>query len=211
MTQSCSLHCTNQSGFTLVETLVAMFILALISSAGAGLLLSSSSSSKQIDAQDQKSLEIDVAQALFRGDINAMTSRAVRPEWGAGPGTSLFGEPARGAAPFLSFVRNGWIETGVGAARSSLVFVSYRLEDRALIREIKTRPDSVAATPSAERVLFEDVETVEVRFRRAEEWSDRWYTDQPETRDVFPQLVEITLGFSNEQSLTLTALTGVRE
>ena len=211
MSQMRSPNNRSQAGFTLVETLVAMFILAMISSAGAGLLLSSSTSSKQIDAQDQRSIEIDVAQALFRGDVNAMTSRAVRPEWGAGPATSLFGEPSRGAAPFLSFVRNGWIETGIGEPRSSLLYVSYRLEDRALIREVKTRPDAVTTTPSAERILFEDVDRVSIRFRRGEEWSDRWYTDQPQTRNVFPQLVEISVEFGSEQDLTLAALTGVRD
>ena len=200
----------DQRGFTLTETLVALFILALLSSAGSGLLLSASSSGKQIRDQEIGARRVDIAQAFIRGDIDAMSTRAVRPEWGNGRPGNLFGAQPRGSQPFLQFVRSGWIISDPEATRSSLQYVTYYLDQDKLVRRAQARPDITDATAQVERVLFENVASVSIRFRRGTEWSEEWIGDAGQDLSVLPELIELDIRFDDGLGMTIAALTGGR-
>ncbi|MEM6535086.1 MAG: type II secretion system minor pseudopilin GspJ [Pseudomonadota bacterium] len=199
-----------QGGFTLTETLVALFILALLSSAGSGLLLGASTSGKQIREQETSARQIDIAQAFIRGDIGAMSTRAVRPEWGTGRPGNLFGEQPSGRAPFLQFVRSGWIISDPEARRSSLQYVSYFLDQDRLVRRAQARPDVTDSTAQVERVLFENVAGVQLRFRGGIEWSEEWVGDAGQDLTILPELIELDIRFDDGTALTIAALTGGR-
>ena len=200
-----------QSGFTLVETMVALFILALVTAAGSGLLMGATGSSKQVRERESASRQLDVAQALIRNDIAAMSVRAIRPDDGFSRAGNLFGQSAPGADPFLMFVRSGWLNPGQVAGRSDLQAVRYRLQDGQLIREAVVRPDAVAGTPVAQRVLLDSVSHVDMRFQRGGEWSVEWIGDAGQRLDILPDLIEMKIGFEGGKSLTIAALTGARQ
>lgn len=199
-----------QAGFTLAETLVALFILAIVSSAGAALLIGATTTSQQIRDREQVTRQLDVAQRLIRQDIMAMDARAVRPIDGFSEPVNLFGEKPRGETPFLSFVRSGWLNPGYVEPRSGLQAVQYSLRDGDLIREASLRPDATAGTPVASRVLLSNVRTVELGFQRGDQMSDFWQGDTARLRDVLPDLIEVTILFEDGTQLTLAALTGGR-
>ena len=92
-----------QAGFTLAETLVALFILAIVSSAGAALLIGATTTSQQIRDQEQITRQLDVAQRLIRQDIMAMDTRAVRSTDGFSGAINLYGEKPRGRSAFSDF------------------------------------------------------------------------------------------------------------
>ncbi|MDJ0920789.1 MAG: type II secretion system minor pseudopilin GspJ [Henriciella sp.] len=201
---------SSQLGFTLVETLVALFVLAMVSAAGGALLLGATQTQKQVQSREQQTRQLDVAQAMIRNDIAALSIRAIRPDDGFSRPGNVFGEDSYGVRPFLSFVRSGWLNPGQLEARSQLQAVSYRLEDGQLIRSATLRPDATDATDRAEQVLLQDVEMVRTRFRRGGEWSVEWIGDAGQALNVVPDLIELEIVFANETRMTIAALTGGR-
>ena len=198
------------SGFTLAETLVALLILAMVSAIGTSLLFGATSSSKQLRESEAQARQIDLAQALIRNDIAALSVRGVVPESGFGEAGNLFGQSANQSEPILSFVRSGWIDTAAGEQRSTLQHVSYTVEREQLIRTVTVRPDATRATPRVERVLFEGVQRVELQFVRGGEVSQDWIGDAGQPLSVLPDLIDIEIIFADERVLTLSTLTGGR-
>lgn len=201
---------SRQAGFTLAETMVALFILALVSSAGAALLMGATSSGKQVRDRDADTRRMDIAQALIRNDIAALSPRGIRPDDGFSRAGNLFGESAPGRDPFLSFVRSGWINPGGIEPRGDLQAIRYRLESGQLIRDVVVRPDAVQSTPVASRVLMEDVTRIDMRFQRGGDWSLEWIGDAGQPLHVLPDLIEMDIHFENGSSLIIAALTGGR-
>jgi general secretion pathway protein J len=201
---------SSQAGFTLAETLVAFFILALVSASGASLLVGATGAGKQIRQAEAEARQVDIAQALIRQDIAAMSERAVLPDVRGGRAGNLFGESRRGSETFLQFVRDGWLNPGEVEARSDLQLVRYRLENNVLIREAVTRPDATNGTPMSERALLSDVSDVELSFYRGGERSEAWVGDAGQPLHLLPELIEMTIVFTDGPSLTIAALTGGR-
>ncbi|GAB5455301.1 MAG: GspJ family T2SS minor pseudopilin variant ExeJ [Henriciella sp.] len=200
----------SQSGFSLAETLVALFILALVSSAGATLLIGATGAGKQIRAQESEARQLDIAQRLIRQDIAAMTVRAIQPANGFSPAGNLFGEAPRGEEPFLRFVRGGWINPGHIEARSSLQSVQYVLRNGVLVREVALRPDATPGTPVSSRALLEEIKSIDLGFVRGGQRSEFWQGDALTNLTVLPDLVELNIVFENDTSLSIAALTGGR-
>ncbi|MHA7858477.1 MAG: type II secretion system minor pseudopilin GspJ [Henriciella sp.] len=201
---------SSQSGFSLAETLVALFILALVSSAGATLLIGATGAGKQIRGQESEARQLDIAQRLIRQDISAMTARAVQPADGFSPPGNLFGEAPRGEEPFMRFVRGGWINPGRIEARSTLQSVQYYLRNGALVREVTLRPDATSGTPIATRVLLEEVKSIDLGFVRGGQRSDFWQGDVLTNSSTLPDLIEVNIAFENDVTLSIAALTGGR-
>lgn len=199
-----------QAGFTLAETLVALFILAIVSSAGAALLIGATTTSQQIRDQEQITRQLDVAQRLIRQDIMAMNARSIRPIDGFSDPVNLVGERPRGEEPFLQFVRSGWLNPGYVEPRSGLQAVYYVLRNGDLIREASLRPDGTSGTPLSSRVLLNNVRTVELGFQRGDQVSDYWLSGTGQGVNVLPDLVEMTVIFEDGTRLSLAALTGGR-
>ena len=200
----------SQRGFTLVETLVALFILAIVSSAGAALLISATSASQQMRQQEAEARKLDIAQALIRQDIAALSARTIKPADGFSLAGNLYGEAPRGEAPFLRFVRSGWINPGSIEPRSNLQSVEYFLRGGVLVREAALRPYATNGTPVSSRVLLEGISRIELGFVRGDQRSDFWIGDSQITSAVLPDLIEMELFFENGTSLSLAALTGGR-
>jgi hypothetical protein len=88
--------------------------------------------------------------------------------------------------------------------------VRYRLENNVLIREAVTRPDATNGTPMSERALLSDVSDVELSFYRGGERSEAWVGDAGQPLHLLPELIEMTIVFTDGPSLTIAALTGGR-
>lgn len=199
-----------QGGFSLAETLVALLILALVSAAGTSLLMGATSTTKQIKAREAETRTLDLAQALIRNDIAALSVRAVIPESGYGGAGNLFGQSRDESGAVLSFVRSGWINPQGAEPRGTLQHVSYRLESGALIRSVSTRPDAVRATPVAERVLFENISRIELGFWRGGARSREWIGDAGQALHILPDLIDVEIVFDDDRRLQLAVMTGAR-
>lgn len=198
------------SGFTLAETLVALLILSLVSAAGTALLIGATGAGQQLRAAEAEARKLDIAQALIRQDIAALSPRAVIPDTGFGDPGNLFGGPPSGNEPFLSFVRDGWLNPVGLADRSDLQRVQYRLDQGQVIRDAIVRPDATRATPVSSRVLFDQVAEIELAFWRGGTRSDYWDGDAGQPLHILPDLIELELRFENGEYLRLAAVSGGR-
>ena len=201
----------NQAGFTLVETLVALFILAMVSSAGAALLIGATTANQQIQQQEAAARQLDIAQSLIRQDIAAMSRRGIRPADGFSPTGNLFGEAPRGEEPFLRFVRNGWLNPGLIEPRSNFQSVQYVLRNGDVVREASLRPDATNGTPVSSRILLNNVETIEIGFVRGGERSPFWRSDSGAALGTLPDFVELTFVFEDTTRFSIAALSGGRQ
>ncbi len=199
-----------EAGFTLLETLVALFILSVVSAAGTAMLISAIETNRAVETRSARQQDLDLAQAFLRNDISALSARGVRPDDGFSPAGNLFGRALSNGQPFLSFVRSGWLNPGGLARRSTLQAVDYRLEEGQLIRRAYVRPDTSSRTPASELVLLDGVGSVELRFFRGDSWSDIWIGDAGQPLEILPDLIEVRVIFESDMALTLVALTGGR-
>ena len=159
----------SDSGFSLVETLVALFVVALLATSGGALLITSVQAGDAVKRSADEVRGLDVMHALLRDDFSAMTRRgSLSPrEIGTpqGPAGSVSYEVA------LSFVRNGWARLEPESElRSDLQRVEYLLQDGLLIRRAYAAPDPTDRTPTFERVLASDVRALRLRWYLAGTW-----------------------------------------
>lgn len=201
---------SGQTGFTLLETLVALFILSILSAAGTGMLIGAIDTNKAVERRGSVQQELDLAQAFLRNDIAALSGRAIRGDDGFSPPANLIGRVMPDGQPFLTFVRSGWLNPGNLEPRSTLQAIEYRLEEGRLIRSATLRPDSDPRTPVSEQVLLHSVKSVGLRFFRGDSWSEVWEGDAGQSLHVLPDLIEVELRLEGDLALSVMALTGGR-
>lgn len=199
----------DQKGFTLVETLVALFILSMLSVAGGHLLLRATASGEQLREREAFVRQLDIAQALIRSDLEAAVTRGVEPPEGYDGAMTLVGGETNRTDALLRLVRNGWMNPDGAAQRSTLQAVRYDLTPEGdLVRTAWLRPDATVSTPVAERVLLSNVAEVDFAFWRGPDVSTYWEGVPTPPNDVLPGLVEMRIRFEDERMLTILSNVG---
>ena len=164
-----------QSGFTLVEMLIALAIFGMLTAAGVALLSFSVRAQETADRLLGEVGDVRRTGALLTVDLAQAAPRVWRDE--AGRGRPAFIGDEGGEGILLGFVRGGW-ENYSDAPRASLQRVGYRLRDGRLERLAYPHVDG-AASPTA-IPLLEGVRQVRLRYRDSDgEWRDRWDPSDP--------------------------------
>lgn len=197
----------SDSGFSLVETLVALFVVALLATSGGALLISSIQAGDAVKRSADEVRDLDVMHALLRDDLSAITRRGSLSPRGIGTPQGPAGSDRYEIA--LSFVRNGWPRLEPEQElRSDLQRVEYVLEDGRFIRRAYAAPDPSAESPVFERVLASDVQALRLRWFLAGTWYDEWETGPADPASELPSMVELVLDFESGDSLTQRMLVG---
>jgi general secretion pathway protein J len=162
-------------GFTLVELLVAMAIVAVI---GVMALEGLSQAIQQQQVASERAgrwREIQLAMRIVMQDLAQVHPRPTREELGETFQPSLLASPT---AQFpLEFSRGGWSNPG-GFARGTVLRVAYGWQDDALLRFTWPVADRTLATPPQRTELLTGVSNLEVRFRAP---SGEWFSEWPPT------------------------------
>ncbi|WP_300544292.1 type II secretion system minor pseudopilin GspJ [Maricaulis sp.] len=169
------------SGFSLIEVLVSVFILAVIGAISVS-LMSASLTARDVnhEALDRTAM-LDRARTLLREDLGQVALRPVRDADGYRAGEIFAGDdngiavsgPHRGERVILSFTRHGRPNPGLLLPRSSLVHVDYVVDEDRLIRRARDYPDATDRTRLAEQVLLEGIEDVRLELLVGAAWSRR--------------------------------------
>ena len=159
-------------GFTLVEVLVAVGIVAVI---GVMALVGLSQAIEQQSiarARAERWREIQLAMRIVMQDLAQLHPRPTREELGETFEPSLLASPT---AQFpLELSRGGW-SNPAGFARGTVLRVAYAWEDDALLRFTWPVADRTLATPPQRTELLTGVTSLEVRFRASSgEWFSEW-------------------------------------
>lgn len=157
------------SGFTLVEALVSLFIFSLVA-AGAVLMLGQSVATQGRVQEAQAALrEVQNARALLAGDLSHYVGREVREADGSVRPRLIGGD----ADVALAFVRAAAEPSADGGPATRVALVEYAFEDGAIVR--RTRSDlSGEQAGMAERIIVAEAETARFEFYDGVSWRDQW-------------------------------------
>lgn len=199
---------SSETGFTLAEMLVALFITGLISAAGASLLVGASQSGKQMSTFQERLQKMEVAHALIRNDIAAMIPLTFDPDGEIGVAGGIAWHPNQSEGTLLYFYRNGWLHSEEIRQRSDLQAVEYAIKEGALVRI--THLPAVKKSNYPQRVLVENVDRIELRVFQNGRWAVEPQFEAFEEIG-WPEMIELTIFFSDDRSFQIVALSGARQ
>lgn len=197
----------NDLGFSLVETMVATFIFALVSAAGVMLLVGYQDGRLSLKAADDRLAQIENARSLIRGDFLNAIDRPVRDPFG-GNQTGFEGGLYLPDGQLLKFVRGGHMGALITGDRSALERLEYILRDGQLVRRAYRHTDATPATPYTDRILLDGIERAAVRFEAEGLWTEEWRSGNGKA--PLPNLAELTLTLVNDRQLSFTLIVGVK-
>lgn len=179
-----------QRGFTLLEVMVALGILAFVVLATHQIL---DSTTKAKAASDEKIAELNGLQTAFRlmdQDFSQMTKREVRNEAGdvqdkyVLAGRYILDSQYDG----IAFVRDGWVNPINLLPRSELQAVGYRIMDDNLERVYRVYVDQLDNMEPRVQVILKGIEDLKFEFLDDKnEWQEQWDIK------ALPKAVSVTL------------------
>ncbi len=185
-----------QSGFTLLELVIAVGIFALMSTMAYSGLNSALSTQKRADSQAERLAQLQKTMLILGRDIEQAIGRPVRDNYadelaamtGGGFGSSI-----------LEFSRTGR-SNPMKQQRSHLQRVGYVMAEDQLLRQSWSVVDRSLNSEAHEGVLLEDVNEIALRFLDSENtWHEQWPPDsastgnQNQSQSLLPRAVEITI------------------
>lgn len=199
-----------QSGFTLVEVLVALAVFAVIAASGTVIVGETLRYRDQAEDRAERLRSLQVTRAILKADLaQAVGGSLTLP--GEQSQTEEYGQPAltgfkagtpTQGEPFARFVRRGWSNPGGLERRGSLQLVEYYIEDATLYRRSSAHVRGTPETPVTVRSLLSGLTNLDV----AAFAGDRWLNDTPE--GVFPTAVAFDMDIRGLGSLRQAYLVG---
>lgn len=176
-------------GFTLLELLVAVTILAFIAVGAYRLLTDTVVAREQGQRHLAQMQALQKAMILLQRDLQQALLRPVRDEFGDVQPAFYLPQPN-----VMEFTRRGW-RNPLGEARSELVRLRYRLDNGELVRERWDMLDRVRTAQPERIVLLDAVSDFSLRVYEGGAWHGEWpllTASRSEGQDLpLPQGVEI--------------------
>lgn len=152
-------------GFTLLEVLVSVAIVAMIGLATNGVLTTVLTSEQTSNERFVQLQNLQRAMILIERDLQQAMERPVRIE-GQSNGIVISGgvNAFESDADGLALVRGGWQNPNLILPRSTLQAVGYRLQNNELQRLYSTYVDNVVGSEPKVRILLSEVEDLQIQF-----------------------------------------------
>jgi general secretion pathway protein J len=191
-----------QSGFTLIEVLVAMAVFAVLSALAYMTLGQTLSNAEMLTERMDRLQSVQRTISLLSTELLQAAPRSIRGDLGDT-------QPALisdfGAAFALQLTHNGW-PNSAGVPRSTQQRTAYRIEDDELIRYHWNVLDRTANNIAVATVLLDNIESLTFRFLQQNgEWTEQWppTSGQPSSdTNLLPRAVTIVLVLPDEGELT---------
>lgn len=181
-------------GFTLIEVLVAMAIMALIGAGALSILNSATKTSDKIRVSGNRLNEVQRAFLFISTDMQQLTVRQVRDEYGEK--LPSMKSDLQSSTPFIRVTRLGR-RNPAQLVRSNLEHLVYTLEDKVLIRTSYMYSDGMAENRGLKRPILTDVESMKISFFDGKSWHAYWpLTDEVEGEG--PTLLPVAVKMSLE-------------
>jgi general secretion pathway protein J len=193
----------DESGFTLVEMMIALAIFAMVAATGVALLAFSVRAQAAAQGQLDRVASERRMMALLTADLAQAVPRPSRDPDGK-PVRAFEGADGKTAGIVMGYVRTGRsnpeAQARAGIERVELVFEKGRLERRAYAMADGAKPETTI-------VLAEGLASVGLRYRDRDGWRGRWDSLVP---TAMPRAVEMTLTPQGKPALLVAFLVGTR-
>jgi general secretion pathway protein J len=191
-----------QSGFTLIEVLVAMAIFGVLSTLAYMTLGQTLSNSDMLTERMDRLQSIQRTMSYLSTELLQAAPRAIRGELGES-------QPALisdfGAEFALQLTHNGW-PNSAGVPRSTQQRSAYRIEDDELVRYHWNVLDRTVNDIPVATVLLDNIESLTFRFLQQNgEWVEQWPptgSQSSTATNLLPRAVTIVLVLPDEGELT---------
>ena len=186
---------TQAGGFTLLEMLVAIAILAILSTMAFGGLIEVQNNSEHLDKMESRLSAIQLTFVSFERDLQQVVHRPIRNQYGTKrPSVAGQGE-------YLMELTRGGYRNPAHVARSLLQRVAYVMEDDKLERLYWYVLDQAQDSQPAKQIMLTKVKSVEIQFLdSSDNWSSYWPPQAAQAsgadtalQDNFPRAVSIKL------------------
>jgi len=200
----------SQSGFTLLEVLIAIGITAMIGLGSSQILTSAIRTSDATQSRLEELNALQKTMLIISRDFQQLAPRSIRDEYG--DYQNAFSTQSDFYS--LEFSRVGW-RNPMEDTRSTIQRVAYELDQDKLIRHYWSVLDRSHDSDSVSRTLIEGVEDMSFRFRNESGgWLDAWPPESSNSGtgaapvdprfavNQIPTAIEITMNFKQFGSIT---------
>lgn len=186
-------------GFTLVEMLVALLIMAIMSALGYGIYRQARIGAERAGESLARTREIEFGLRIMVQDFAQMMPRPVRDALGETRQPALRG--GAGAATLVDLTRGGW-SNSAGVQRGTLQRVSYQFVNGVVQRIYMPALDPTSGTQPVLQELLTNVNTIQFNYLdQNQNWVPQWpppaLGPSNEARWTRPVAVEILIEFKD--------------
>jgi len=172
--------CVSQSGFTLLEILIALVITMLIGMGSAQILKTAIDSSHKVSEKIDELNALQKTMLLMSRDFKQVLPRAVRNEYG----DYVAAISSQSDLYDLEFTRAGWPNSMDDVHRSELQRVAYEVDQDKLVRHYWSVLDATHGTDIIHRTILGGVESLSFQFMNSENsWIDQWPPSDSQSGD----------------------------
>ena len=191
-----------QTGFTLIEVLVAIGIFSILSALAYGTLNQTLITADILSDRMDKIQSLQRTIRLIEQDFMQLAKRSVRSEIGNTRLAALTTSTSN-AYP-IEFTRHGW-SNPLSLKRSSLQRVAYILNGDALTRLHWNVLDKTYGNITQSDIILDDIDSFNFSFmKNNNEWIEQWPPIEYKPIDslkVLPKAVKITLNFNDDTNV----------
>lgn len=217
----------DQAGFTLMETMIAVGLLAVISGISLMLMMGYIQGNESLNRSLDRVQTLGQMRAVMADDLLHITRRSSRDQTDLGVGqvqrvifagqsmAAGFGQPARQV--ILQFTRSNSLLGKVDPARSEIETVRYFIKDSQLIRRIYDRPDALRTTPYRDQILLDGVRKIDLKFYHQGLWADEAaiydagsFADDNSPAPALPTMVSVTIQITGSQNQAVPRTAGIQ-
>lgn len=176
-----------QSGFTLLELLIALAIFSLMSVMAYGGLTAVIQTRTTVNASMQRLAMLQRTAHRLQTDIESAQARPVRNEYGDTEPAMALDLNERG----LMFTRSGW-RNPLLVSRSAMQRVEYRLDEDRLVRKSWPMLDRANEEGAQETIMLQDIEELRWRFLAVAPSAETQALEDLEWLEHWPRIAEDT-------------------
>ena len=181
-------------GFTLLELLVAMAILAIIGIMALGGLNTVLDQQAIANTQADRWNQVQFTVRMLTQDLSQLHPRGIRDAAGTGTRPAIEANPS--SAYPIEFSRGGW-NNPAGLPRGTVQRVAYQIEDDKLFRLHWPVLDPTLSSAPLRNELLDGIESIELRFLdEAGQWHSDWPprgTQPAQGLSLRPRAVEVAI------------------
>jgi general secretion pathway protein J len=191
------IHKKIESGFTLIEILVAFFVfgfMATFAYAGLNQVLTGQA---QLQSSSDQLKDLQLAFRYLEKDINQLVNRPIRNQY-QDLQPSFVGDEDKA----MSFTHAGWRNPAY-LVRSKLQRVSYELSENTIKRYTWGQLDGAIAEEFFTTELIEGVESIKMRYLQGTQWHTTWPPlNSASFQQVgIPQAIEFIIKLENMEEI----------